>query len=76
MPYISVEVDLDEFDDDDIRDEYNARKLGQLAETNVDAGDHGSDLIVERAFLVARSMSQLPSEIKDLFWKVHGRAIP
>lgn len=28
MPYIHVEVDLDEFDDDDIREEYESRGLG------------------------------------------------
>jgi hypothetical protein len=28
MAYISVEVDLEQFDDEDIRDEYNERGLG------------------------------------------------
>lgn len=76
MPYISVEVDLDEFDDDDIRDEYNSRKLGKKGAPNIEAGDPGFDVIVERAFLAAREMPGLPLEVKDLFWKIHGRAIP
>lgn len=28
MPYITVHVELDDFDDDDIRDEYESRNLG------------------------------------------------
>lgn len=28
MPYITVHVDLDDFDDDDIREEYESRNLG------------------------------------------------
>jgi hypothetical protein len=28
MPYISLYVELEEFDDDDIRDEYESRNLG------------------------------------------------
>lgn len=28
MPYVTVHVELDDFDDDDIRDEYESRNLG------------------------------------------------
>ena len=28
MPYVTVHVDLDDFDDDDIREEYESRNLG------------------------------------------------
>lgn len=32
--------------------------------------------IIERAYLAARKLPDLPREIADLFWYVHGRALP
>lgn len=32
--------------------------------------------IIEAAYLAARRVQNLPAEIKDLFWVVHGRALP
>lgn len=32
--------------------------------------------VIERAYLAAKRLADLPDEIKDLFWIVHGRALP
>lgn len=34
-----------------------------------------AESIVEAAYSVVKSMPDCPKELKDLFWKVHGRAI-
>jgi len=74
MPTITVDVDLDDFDDDDLLEECKARGLDVIAKTA--ASDPGtSELVVERAYLAARSMQSIPQELKDLFWLIHGRAI-
>jgi hypothetical protein len=31
--------------------------------------------IIERAYLAARNLPNLPREVADLFWVVHGRAL-
>jgi hypothetical protein len=36
MPYVYVEVDLEEFDDDEIIAEYNSRSLGDAATDDVE----------------------------------------
>lgn len=37
MPYIHVDVDLEEFDDDEIREEYESRNLGER--------EHGDEML-------------------------------
>lgn len=34
-----------------------------------------SESIIEAAYSVARVMPNCPIELKELFWKIHGRAI-
>lgn len=68
MPTITLDVEMDEFSDDDIREEYIGRGLG-----NAQAE---SEIVIESAFLAARDIPNLPQPIKDLFYKVHGRAMP
>lgn len=70
MPYISVQVEMAEFEDEDLVKECKERGLVVLPSV-----EENIELIAERAYLVAREMDDLPIEIKDLFWKVHGRAI-
>ncbi|HHA2690839.1 TPA: hypothetical protein ACOEPG_002818 [Stenotrophomonas maltophilia] len=74
MPTITVDVDLDDFDDDDLLEECKTRGLNVI--TNAAATDSGtSELVIERAYLAARAMQSIPQELKDLFWLIHGRAI-
>lgn len=75
MPYVTVEVDvdLDEFSDKELIDECKKRAI-TAAVGNADASEAG--LVVERAFLACRARTDLPQELKDMFWKVHDRAMP
>ncbi|HDX0898489.1 TPA: hypothetical protein RNS99_000713 [Stenotrophomonas maltophilia] len=73
MPTITVDVELEDFDDSDILEECRSRGLNVLPTAAADAP--AADLVVERAYLAARAMTDLPRELKDLFWIVHGRAI-
>lgn len=74
MPTITVDVDLDDFDDDDLLEECKSRGLNVIAQAAIsDSG--ATELVVERAYLAARSMQSIPQELKDLFWLIHGRAI-
>lgn len=70
MPMVYVDVDLDDFDDDDLAQECKSRGISVLADS---LNDHAA--IVERAYMKARQMTDLPAELKDLFWHVHGRAL-
>jgi len=70
MPCISIDVDLDEFEDRDLLDE--CRKRGLVG--SISAGEH--EALVERAFLAVRDIPDLPRDLKDLFYQVHDRAIP
>jgi hypothetical protein len=71
-----VDIELDEFidevDDDELRAALESRGFGVIA-TGV--GDPHVETIIERAYLVAKRMADLPRELADLFWHVHGRAL-
>ena len=73
MPTITVDVDLDDFDDQDLLEECRVRGLNVLPTAPADVPV--AELVAERAYLAARAMTELPQELKDLFWVVHGRAI-
>lgn len=73
MPTITVDVELEDFDDSDLLEECRSRGLNVLPTAPADVP--AADLTVERAYLAARAMPDLPRELKDLFWVVHGRAI-
>jgi len=74
MPYVTVDLDMGEIDDDDLVQACKKRGL------TIIPGSKGSteDLtqVVERAFLSCRDRPDMPQELKDLFWKVHDRAMP
>lgn len=79
MPYVTVDVDVDI---EDVIDEMNEaelrmveRRLRRIYGDHDSSGDPTSERIIERAFLVAKQMPNLPKELVDLFLKVHGRAI-
>lgn len=74
MPTITVDVELDDFGDDDLLEECKARGLNIITQATT-AGSGATELVVERAYLAARSMQSIPQELKDLFWLIHGRAI-
>lgn len=72
-----VEVDvscvLEQLDSDEIAE--LAREEGfEVLATGVGDRAHREHL-VERAFLAAKRLQDLPREIADLFWHVHGRAV-
>jgi hypothetical protein len=73
----TVEIDVNDLVDDviDQADEDTRAKLREALQ--LDRAPTGSplDAIVERAYLAAREMANLPRELADLFWHVHGRAI-
>ena len=76
---ISVDVDVDI---DEVIEALNSEEIAQLARDAghqvVIEGDGDAALrnnTVERAFLAAKRMADVPREIADLFWHVHGRAL-
>lgn len=81
----SVDVDVDvEVDIDDIVESLDADELRELAaRAGFDSGrlafgkGDASRIrnIIDSAERAARSLSNLPREIADLFWHVHERAI-
>lgn len=74
MPTITVDVELDDFGDDDLLEECKSRGLTVITQAaTTDSG--ATELVVERAYLAARAMPSIPQELKDLFWLIHGRAI-
>ena len=73
---VEVDVDIDEL----IADASDAEKreiLHRLTGNTHPTHDSPDRLerLVESAYLRARKMADLPREIADLFWHVHGRAI-
>lgn len=74
-----VDVDIDDIIEscspDDLK-KLAARIGNDSAPTTVTGvGDPATARYVERAYLAALRVSDLPREIADLFWHVHGRAI-
>lgn len=81
MPYVSVEVDpediLSDLSDKEVLQIMQRRlpRQGVAMPEGFGEGDASMDSYVERAFLAAKRMANVPREIADLFWHVHGRAI-
>ncbi|MDI9249041.1 hypothetical protein QMZ25_10620 [Stenotrophomonas sp. RS-48] len=73
MAQVTIDIDLDGFDDAEILSECKARGLSSLP--NAPAPIANADLVVERAYLACRSLPFLPQELKDMFWQIHGRAM-
>lgn len=74
MPTVYVDVDLDEFTDNEILEEAKARKL-HVPGMPGDGDEELRENTIERAYLAARRMDNLPRELADLFWIVHNRAL-
>lgn len=73
MAQVTIDIDLDEFDDAEILSECKARGLSPLP--NAPSPIANADVVVERAYLACRSLPGLPQELKELFWQIHGRAM-
>ena len=74
---VSVDIDVD-----DVLAGMDSDEIAQLARDEgfevlaVGAGDRSvRENTIERAFLAAKQIANLPREIADIFWHVHGRAI-
>jgi hypothetical protein len=74
---VDVEVDISE-----VLEGLNSEEIAQLAREEgfmVIPKGEGDDSLrentVERASLAVRRMAEVPREVADLFWHVHGRAI-
>lgn len=77
--YIEVEVEVDV---SDVLESLDSEEIAQLARDEgfevlaCGQGDRSlRENTIERAYLAARRMADLPREIADLFWQVHGRAV-
>jgi hypothetical protein len=70
-----VAVDLDDVQTEDLMAEMEDR--GALSSTASDLTPQQTSWLIERAYLDARAMPPgvLPQSLRDLLWKVHGRAI-
>lgn len=79
--YLSVDTEVAiEIDDlvDDVIEQASPETKAKIREAfSLDRAPTGSrlDAIVEQAYNAARQMADLPREIRDLLWHVHGRAI-
>lgn len=73
---VTVDVDVD-----DVLGHMDSDEIAQLARDEGfeviprGVGDPTRENIVERAYLAARQVADLPREIADLFWHVHQRAL-
>lgn len=74
---VDVEVDINE-----VLEGLDSEEIAQLARDEgfmvIPKGDGDDALLentVERAYLAVRRMAEVPREVADLFWHVHGRAI-
>lgn len=80
--YAEVEVDIDLVDEakrlsDDEKNTLMAALAGGGVPFGLGDGDQARiRAIVERAYLAAKQLPTVPREIADLFWHVHGRALP
>ena len=85
MRYVSVSVDaevyvgdvLERLDQDELAEICRERlKQGISLPRGLGDGDTAlAENTIERAFLAAKRMAEVPREIADLFWHVHGRAL-
>ncbi len=74
---ISVDVDIDEVLADMDSDEIAqlARDEGFTVIAKGQGDDARANHLIDRAYHAARNLPNLPRDIADLFWHVHGRAI-
>lgn len=79
--YVEVEVDVEI---EDITKGMSAKEKTELAAELMDGtvpfgwGDGDVERatnIIEQAYIAAKRLPNLPREIADLFWVVHGRAL-
>lgn len=77
--YISVEVEVDEvlddMDDAELMSVVQRRGIAALSGGSGTGDAARTNNIIDRAYHAARNLPNLPREIADLFWHVHGRAI-
>lgn len=83
--YKTVEVDVDICIEDLVEDLDDSDKaklaeaIGAAPGVALDGTGDGDlarrDTLIERAYLATRNLPQVPSELADMFWLVHGRAI-
>lgn len=80
--YTEVEVDIDLIEAvADLSEAEKGELMAKLAGGGVPFGLGTGDMprannIIERAFNAAKALPTIPREIADLFWYVHGRALP
>ena len=85
MRYVSVSVDAEDYLGD-VLERLNQDELAEICRERLKQGislprglgDGDTALTqntLERAFLGAKRMPEVPREIADLFWHVHGRAL-
>lgn len=69
--WVEVEVDPGDFSDDEIIEICKARGIPVAGEPSE------IDALVEKAYLDCRAapVGSIPQSVRDLLWKVHGRAI-
>lgn len=68
---VEVEVDMDDFDNEELIDALRSRE----ALVSAPSAPEPANRYIERAYLFARDMPDCPQAFKDLLWHVHGRAI-
>ena len=66
---------LPQFPEDALLDAY-LKKRGTQRREGVKLMPAEKRRVIENAYLAAKRLADLPNEIKDLFWIVHGRALP
>lgn len=76
---VEVEIDVDdvlsEISDNDLRELCEARGVA-AADLVAGEGDPTPERMVTDAEMAARQLPHCPQAIKDLLWRVHGRALP
>lgn len=87
MPTFTAEVDVDledvveDLTDDEIVAELERVLRRRQSKRTVTVpnglgdGDPSASRYIEAAFLAAKRMADVPRELADLFWHVHGRAL-
>ncbi|GAB3755044.1 hypothetical protein [Lysobacter olei] len=73
--YIDADVDVDIETIIKSADEADLHKLRDRLGVGRAPTGQREDYIIERAYLAAKSLADIPRELADLFWHVHGRAI-
>lgn len=72
MAYVTVDVDMSEFDDDEIMDEAISR--GLVSEHWIKHGDEMNDLI-QAIWLKRRQKQDYEAELERYMWLVTGKVI-